>query len=162
MKIQSQTFYIAEDGDKFDSAEKCTAHENLVERIRKIMEPLKIPDDAAEKVSNHAGHWQHDIETVYAAREDILSICREQQKVAGNENLYPAFKHHGREVHPLSVVGRILDDIGGPLNDAWRRFAMIDPAGREWQQCFYAYTAGESERVGIPCLNPSTATHVAV
>lgn len=147
MKAIHITKYETSDGRQFDSPQDAESHETLTLRVREIMRPLDIPAAIQEKIDAHKGYYQHDIESVYAAREGILAICREEKM----DEHYPAFKHHGREVHPLSIVGRILDDHGGALNDGWRRFAKIDPQGREWQQCFYAYTQTPNDQ---PCLNP--------
>jgi hypothetical protein len=150
-KITVQQF-VADDGTVFDSESKAIAHESLQNRIKQVMLPLKIPADSTRLLDTHKGYWQHDLNAVYEAREGILQILREELEAAGHGDTYPALKNHGKDVHPLCIVGRIIDDRGGPLNDAWRQFCRIDPEGREWQQCYFAYTA--PEKPAIPRLNP--------
>jgi len=138
--------YIANDNSEWDTPEKAETRDFLIERVNGIMAPLFVSDAVQRNLEANKGYWQHDLDAVYAAREGIMQICRER----GYEGHYPCFKHHGREVHPLSVVGRILSETDEPLARAWNRFMRIDDQGREWQQCYLAYTATPTDAV---CLN---------
>jgi hypothetical protein len=128
--------YQTKDGRVFNTAEAARDHETLVARIEAIMAPL---GDTHPDVKDGKGWVQHDLETVNRAKDQIIHIGKEK-------GLFRAFDHIqralGRELHPFSLAGRILDDHGGPLAHAWARFGRIDEQGREHQQPFYAYTNG--------------------
>lgn len=144
--MKTTTKYIANDNSEWDTPEKAEARDLLIERVTAIMSPLDVPSAAQELLSANKGYWQHSVEAVDAAKEGILVICREQ----GMAKHYPCFNTPGATAHPLSIIGRILSDSSGPIPDAWARFGRIDPQGREWQQCFFAYTQTPIDGV---CLN---------
>ena len=136
------TIYRANDGTQHKTAAACIAHEATVERIAAVMAPLELSLQSKSRVQSGEGWVQHSLDTVHQCREGILQICRD----AGYAKSYPAFNAHGREAHPLSIIGRILNDNGGPLDVAWSRFARIDEQGREHQQPYFAYTNGPDVR----------------
>ena len=141
--MKTVTKYQTTDGREWKSRDEAKKHEDLCLQVEEAMKPL---GDIPEEVSRGKGWIQHDLETVWQAREDILVICREQ----GYAEHYPAFNTPGREAHPLSVIGRVLNDNGGPLNSAWNRFMCIDPQGREHQQPYFAYGNGpDSDHVCV-------------
>lgn len=136
--MKAVTRYKTNDGSLFDDEDKAIAHEALCDKIDAVMAPLPpVP----EEVERGKGWAQHDPEKVLTARDGILDICREQKL----DEHYPVFKNRGRDVHPMSVVGRILDDVGGPLNRAWSRFCRIDDQGREHQQPYFAINKPDSD-----------------
>jgi hypothetical protein len=143
------TKFKTHDGVEFDTEEKAAAHEHLCQQVRAAMIPLDIPAPLLKRVRDGEGWYQHDIETVYAVREAILALARPRYAKS-----YLVFNAHGRTVHPLSSIGRILSDCdrSDPIGKAWSRFASIDATGREHQQCYFAYTAGPS--TDHVCLNP--------
>jgi hypothetical protein len=127
--------YKTIDGKIFRDPDEATRHERLFKRIQLAMEPLgQIP----EGVRDGKGWLQHDLEVVNAAKDMVIQICVDE----GYANHYPVFNNKGRDIHPCSIVGRILDDCDGPLSDAWSRFRKIDIDGREHQQPFFAYGGG--------------------
>lgn len=129
------TKYQSTDGSEWDDPAKASQRDALCSLVDAAMAPLgSVP----KEVEDGKGWLQHDIEVVHQAMDDILEICRGE----GYDKSFPVFKHRGRECHPRSVIGRILDDNGGPLARAWSRFNRIDEQGREHQQSYYAYTAG--------------------
>ena len=147
--MQILTKYRAEDGSEYETEAACLERDALMQRVAASMQPLQIPSKGMQEgVDRGKGWYQHNPETVVACRDAILVLCCAAKM---NEH-YPVFNSRGPAVHPLSIIGRILDDYGGPLNKAWCRFCRIDPLGREHQQCYFAYTAGpEPQHV---CLNP--------
>jgi hypothetical protein len=149
--MKAITKYQSIDGSEFDTEQKAEARDALCVRVNVAMLAL---GDTPQDVQNGKGWLQHDLETVNLAKDAILDICRAE----GFAKNFTAFKSAGRECHSLSIIGRILDDCGGPLNEAWNRFARIDTQGREHQQCYYAYTNGPSpEQV---CVESRLSTHV--
>lgn len=133
--MKTITKYQSLDGSEWTFPNKAAARDALCLKVDAAMLPL---GDVPQGVKDGKGWLQHDLETVNQAKDAIMEICRAE----GFAEHFPAFKHPGRECHPLSVIGRILDDNGGPLNKAWGRFGCIDAQGREHQQPFYAYTNG--------------------
>ena len=107
----------------------------LCAKVDAVMAPL---GDVPQHVKDGKGWLQHNLETVNKAKDGILDLCRD----AGLDDDFPAFRNKGRDCHPLSIIGRILNDRGGPLDKAWNRFCRIDTQGREHQQPFFAYTNG--------------------
>jgi hypothetical protein len=129
------TKYKANDGSEWTDINDALKRDELCDSVNEVMHPLgRVP----KAVEDGKGWLQHDLETVLRAKDGIFQICREE----GLNKNFQIFDNPGREVHPMSIAGRILDDIGGPLNYAWARFCRIDDKGREHQQCYYAYTAG--------------------
>lgn len=114
--METITKFKALDGSEWNSEEDCRKRDCLHLACELAMKPL---GDVPKAVSSG-------------------EVCRAQ----GMADSFPVFLHPGRMIHPLSGVGRILDDYGGPLNKAWCRFCRIDEHGREHQQCYYAYTNG--------------------
>jgi hypothetical protein len=129
------TKYKSTDGSEWDTEAVCVERDELCAQVNEAMAPL---GDVPEGVNAGKGWLQHDPETVLQAKDAILEICREDKYLSS----LPAFSGPGRACHPLSIIGRILDDCGGPLGTAWNRFCRIDSQGREHQQCYYAYTSG--------------------
>lgn len=127
------------DGQQFDTLSAAEDYEALQALCAEAMQPLgDVPDD----VKNGKGWVQHDLETVNCCKDAILELCRRQRY----DIHYPAFRSAGRACHPLSIIGRVLNDSGGPLDKAWSRFSRIDAKGREHQQCYFAYTGGPDSR----------------
>ncbi len=129
------TKFKSNDGEEWLTKGQAIERDRLDAKVKKAMKPL---GDIPEGVSDGKGWLQHNLETVKKAKDDILDICRDE----GMDKSFPAFKSKGRDCHPLSIIGRILDDNGGPLNHAWSRFCRIDEKGREHQQPYFAYTSG--------------------
>jgi hypothetical protein len=52
---------------------------------------------------------------------------------------YPMWKEFDADaVHPFSIVGRVLDDCGGPICVAWNRLGCYDfDKGRQYDQPYY-------------------------
>lgn len=133
--MKAVTRYQCSDGSEWAKIGNAQDREALCERVKAAMLPL---GEVPQGVLDGQGWLQHDLETVNQVKDRILDICREEKL----HEHYKAFTHPGRDIHPVSIVGRILDDGGGPLSTAWNRFCRIDPQGREHQQPYYAYTSG--------------------
>lgn len=133
--MQSVIKFKADDGSEWSTEVAALKRDRLCARINQAMRPL----GPANPLMRAGKGWvQHDLETVNRCKDAIVEICLEE----GLGKSFPVFNNKGRNIHPLSVAGRILDDYGGPLNEAWNRFCRIDPKGREHQQCYFAYTGG--------------------
>ena len=138
--METITRFKADDGAVFDTAEKCIEHENLTKFIQGIML------DLGKRNNSSAGWVQHDPATVIRCRVAIIELCREM----GMGKAYPVFNHEpASEIHPMSAVGRILDDTGGPTNAAWRRFSSIDEQGREHNQPYFAINGPDEDHACV-------------
>lgn len=133
--MKTVTRYQSTDGELHDTAEAAEKRDALISKCAQAMAPL---GDTPKAVKEGKGWVQHRPETVVACRDAILELCCQE----GFAKTWPVFFHRGPEVHPRSIIGRILDDNGGLLAHAWNRFNRIDEAGREHQQSYFAYTAG--------------------
>lgn len=121
------TKYRTTDGTEFPTEQGAERHEALCQAIAEVMRPL-----GASRELRADDYVQHDPAAVIKARVGILALAAERAD-------YPIFRHQPpEEVHPNSAAGRILDDVGGPLRDAWFRFRCTDEFGREWQQPYFA------------------------
>lgn len=127
--------YQANDGSEWADKHEAEKRDALCHRVDVAMSPL---GDTPRAVKDGKGWLQHNLETVNVAKDSILDICRAE----GMAEHFPVFRNRGRDCHPLSAVGRILDDNDDPLSHAWSRFARIDEQGREHEQPFYAYNNG--------------------
>jgi hypothetical protein len=143
MKIAAT--YIANDGSRFDSEEACKEHETLVDKISKIMSPLgekgKIGTDE---------YIQHDLEVCFRVKDALYDLAKRTLNPKNNST-YLALKHNtnNREIHPLSVIGRILDDSSSVLSRANNRLMSIDwETGREYQQPYFAMNNRKCEAEG--------------
>jgi len=107
--------YKATDGSEWKSASEAIHRDRLHAACLEAMLPL---GDVPEQVKKGKGWVQHDLEVVKQCKDQIIELCREE----GFDKSWDTFKNRGRDIHLLSIVGRILDDHGGPLNTAWIRF----------------------------------------
>ena len=133
--MKTITKYQSIDGAEWTDPENAKSRDALCEKVDSAMLDL---GNVPQAVKDGKGWLQHDLETVNRAKDAILEICRSE----GYAKSFEVFKSKGRECQALSVIGRILDADGGPLNKAWDRFKRTDQMGREHQQCFYADTNG--------------------
>lgn len=148
--MKTITKFVANDGSEWKSESGAIQRDALIIAVNEAMRPLEMSEAYRKAIEAGDGWYQHDLLSVHSAREAILALARPIYA-----QHYPAFNTHGSEVHPLSIIGRILDDGDrNPISDAWRRFANIDETGREFQQCYYAYGAGRGSSHAGKQLNP--------
>lgn len=125
--------YQAKDGARFNTEHEAVERDSMADLVSDIMAPL---GEVPEAVRNGKGWLQHNPETVLVAKEMLFNLFRD----SGYFDSFPEIKKwNGREVHPSSFVGRIIDDGDeSPMTRAWHRLGFIDVFGREHQQPFYA------------------------
>ncbi len=142
------TKFKADDGSEFDTIEAASKRDLLHYQCKEAMKPLR-------EINVSSRHfYQHDPEVVNQCKDRILDICRAE----GFAKNFQVFNNAGRNCHPLSIIGRILNDNGGPLDVAWSRFGRIAPDGKEYDQPYFAYNCKESEREGFICINKAEVT----
>lgn len=127
--------YIANDGTHFDNEKDAKERDDIVRQVDAAMHPLgKIATLSSDEFI------QHDRYDCMAVKRDVFNLAK---KLYGTG--FACFSHDADDVHPLSVVGRILDDCGGPLSKAWSRLARINWENyREYQQVYYAMHPNEA------------------
>jgi hypothetical protein len=138
MHTEQVTDYIALDGKRFRDREKCLAYEQELRAVNAIMDRLPKCDPGDGE------YFQHDKETLLDARRGLWAMILDKYGES-----YPEWKKwHADKVHPLSGVGRVLDDFGGnPIADAWRHLARINwELYREYQQPYYAINPGQATK----------------
>lgn len=137
--MQTITKYKANDGSEWDDIQKALKRDNLLAAVNEVMAPL---GDFPKQVIDGEGWLQHDPNIVTTAKQGILDLCKPDFA-----DSFPQFNHPAADVHPLSIIGRILDDChDDPRSRAWNRFCRIDVHGREHQQPYFAYTAGPTSK----------------
>lgn len=137
--MQIITKFKANDGSEHATEEAAIKRDSLVFRVNGAMNPLGA---TPMFVRQGKGWLQHDPEIVLLCRDAIVEICRTE----GLDKHYPVLKNAGREIHFMSIAGRILDDFGGPLAKAWARLCCIDEKGCEHQQPYFALNGPAPEQ----------------
>ena len=139
MKSITETVFIADDGSRFKSAEACEAYE--IEN-RKLADIFKgIPE------------WPKEDGTFIQGPLNLMINARRVLWAEVQNKYGETYKHwlqwRADDVHPLSMVGRILDDNPeDPLSRAWRRMATWDlENGRIYDQPYFVTHAGEAKEV---------------
>jgi hypothetical protein len=65
---------------------------------------------------------------------------------------YPVWKQwKADEVHPASVIGRVMSGSDGPLAKAWNRLSFYNfDLGREYNQPYFANNPSEATKEKTP------------
>jgi hypothetical protein len=123
------TQYKAFDGTVFTNQKDCLDYEVEFDKVKAILQ--RIP---SVKVQGQ-NYVQFDKNFLLQIKRDLFNIVLEYYG-----DSYPKWrKFNPDEVHPLSVVGRILDDCGGPINNAWSKLSFFNfELGRKYEQPYYA------------------------
>lgn len=138
------TRYQADDGTVFDTEEKAIKHDTKSLSIKKIYKLLKpIPEDDGCKFANGAGYVQQDPLAVQEFKRQIMLMG------AVHHAKMAEWAKNPIEVHPQSIVGRILCDCDSLLYAAWSRVMCTDEKGREWGQPYYASNPDKAEQFEI-------------
>jgi len=136
--LRTITKYQANDGSEYNNAAAAYARDLLLVETETVMSQLgEIPED----VKSGKGWLQHKINNVNRCRKAILKLC-----IFYLPDYSDIF--HGNPGRN-SYVGRILDDNGGPLCDAWNRLCCIDDHAREHQQQYFANNGPEPDHMCI-------------
>lgn len=129
MKSEQVTRYTARDGAVFYDPRKADEYERELDQIEPIMSRLPANEVPGGK------YIQHDPATLRSIKADLFKLV-----VRKHGESFPEWKKwKADEVHPLSIVGRVLDDCGGPLSHAWSKLARFNfNLGREYEQPYFA------------------------
>jgi hypothetical protein len=128
--MKTITMYEASSGARFNTAEQCREHENLIVALDEAMLPL-----GPERKIDSEQYFQHDKELALQAKRNVMAIVR---GLFGIEE-YPAMAANSDEIHPRCIIGRVIDDSGPPpLNRAWGRLSRINWENfREYEQPYF-------------------------
>jgi hypothetical protein len=125
--------YEAVDGTKFHDRAQCERYEADLRRIAHI----KIPNSKLD----HGKYKQHDVESLLAIKRALWTAVLEKYGERWPE--WRGWK--ADDVHPMSVVGRCLDDCSGPIERAWAQLARFNfLLGREYDQPYFALNPNEA------------------
>jgi hypothetical protein len=133
------TRFKTADGTEFANESDAIEHEALSLRCERALEST-----IGKRRKIDCKHYvQHDIKIALQAKRLMLEIICEKHGDA-----YPVLKTDADQVHPRSFVGRLADDIGGPIGKAWGRLCCIDfDNGREYEQPFFALNPDKAPTV---------------
>lgn len=126
------TQYESNDGSIWSTEVEATKRDALLSAIADAMAPMgQRPND--RQFSDGRSYVQHAPEAVLQTKRKLVAIARKEHSwwFDDHPNINPD------DVHPMGIVGRILSDNPGPLNDAWYRLTCTDSQGREWRQTYY-------------------------
>lgn len=123
------TRYQANDGTEFHAGDAAARHDALIVECADAIAPLGPRFDG---FSGGNGYVQHDLDAFVEAKRALLALLARAYPSHGYDKL------DAKDVHPMSSVGRMASEAGGPLAKAWGRLGCIDAAAREWEQPYYA------------------------
>lgn len=127
------TLYKSESGREFSTKKEALEEDDLYYRVKLVMDSVPEPPEDA--------HVRIPVDKNLARdyKRKIILICREK---------FPDWKELKHEpiddIHPFSIIGGILDDFGGPLNDAWKWLRNYHD-GFLYEQPYYALNSKEWE-----------------
>lgn len=139
--MKEVTRYQADDGKVFDTADKAIAHDAKVLSIKSAYKLLKdTPKNDGCDFANGGGYVQQDPVKVQEFKRQIMLMgATHHAKMA-------EWARNPQEVHPQSIVGRILSDCDSLLYSAWNRVMCMDDKFREWGQPYYAINPHKGEQ----------------
>jgi hypothetical protein len=145
--MRPMTIYVADDGSRWDDAEKAQQRDMLHAACQEIL--LMMPP----RPGTVDGYIQHDRETVMRVKLRTLQLAQREldpcNRTAWFKDLDKVSMSAG------GLMARIISEAGGPLNKVWWRLNCIDAHMREWEQPYFALHPSEGKQV---CLNPIEET----
>ncbi len=140
--MKTITKFVADDGSEHQDAAACIKRDELVAAVRGIMLLLgDLPKDDHSNFANGGGYIQHNPATVLAVRK---ALCEEAKAYTSHRWVQETID--GGWSVSAGWAGRMLGEIGGPLERAWNRIMCITKDGREYGQPYYALHPHESTR----------------
>lgn len=123
------TVYESTDGSRWDKREDAEKRDALNHAVTMIEMCLPaIPNDCDTRIA--VDPTARDL-----AKKALVELCRIEHPEQD------IFKHDPLIIHPMSFAGRFLNEVGGPLDRAWRWFCC-ERDGWLYQQPFYALNPG--------------------
>lgn len=132
------TEYVTSDGSVFRKSDEAEAYEKEWEAVEQIMRRIPRTDLKDGEYVTHSPEFLRDI------RRCLWTLVIEKFK--DDMSLRHWRESNPDEVHPLSIVGRILGDCGGPLSKAWNQLSRFCFAsGREFDQPYFVEHQSEAK-----------------
>lgn len=127
--MKAITLYQAVDGSNWPTEAEALERDALCSHVDAAMALLKPrPKDVA--FDNGGSFVQQEAERWLAAKQRIVDLSA---AVTGHK----VFDNIAEDIHPQSIAGYILSEVGGPLNAGWYRISCIDDQLREWGQPYF-------------------------
>lgn len=128
--------FTTSDGSKFLDRQRAESYEAEWQSVKPILD--QIPQV-------NLGHGQFKsvpAEVLQKIRRDLWPVV-----VARYGSSWPKWREwQADEVHPMSIVGRVLSDCGGPIADCWNRLMVFDfERGRIYDQPYFVSHPNEAE-----------------
>ena len=136
MKIEQITQYVAEDGKIFLDRESCLLYEKQYFAVKNIMKDFpSIPKGDGEFIEVNKF-------LLFRIRRALWILVLDEYGDG-----YPHWKKwDADEIHPYSVVGRVLSDSDSPVANAWNKLGYCDfERGRIYQQPYYVTHPNEAK-----------------
>jgi len=134
--------YQAKDGREFSDESSCAKHEQLLDKVEYILDRY-LGRKQHPSVESNKGYFQHEASSVKAAWKETIELARPLFKSFNWANA------SSEEIHPMGVIGRIIDDSNSPIGKLHYRFMCIDDKYREWQQPYFAINPDKCPQVKI-------------
>jgi hypothetical protein len=133
--MEKVIYYRASDGKDFFHKADCEHYEKILADlapILKIMPPCNL----------NCGKYRNVDKTLL--QQIRYKLWMVVLKYYGES--YPEWKTWNvNTINPFSIVGRVLDDCGGPINTAWHRLMCYDfDKGRQYDQPYYVNHPNEA------------------
>lgn len=138
------TQYKTIDGAIFDTEEAAHKHEILVAAIEKAVKPL---GKRLEYHKSQEGWVWHKKENVEKAKLDLLKLIRPLAK--NFPELLEDIDKNPLSIHPMSFIGRLLDDNDTPIKKGWGRLQCIDDLYREHNQPYFALNGPDKDMICV-------------
>lgn len=136
MRHENRTIFIADDGTEFGDLNSCLKYEAESMAVNAIFKGIP------EWPSKHGSFITVSRTLLLTARRALWALVLEKY---GEQ--CPKWKEwDADEVHPRSIVGRMLDDCGrGPIEKAWSKMSAWDfEKGRIYDQPYFVEHCGEA------------------
>ena len=140
MKTIQVTEYIANDGRIFREVDKCLAYETELRAVVTIMREFPKAPKA------NGAYIEFDAERLRQFKRLLWALI-----VVKYGDSWPKWrKWDADDVHPSSIVGRVLSDASNyPLERAWNRFLSCDfDLGRVYDQPYFVSHPNEAKLSG--------------
>ena len=143
--MKTITVYEAEDGRRFDDAQKCERYDRALAAARQAESKLNGHPQGADS-TNGSGYVQQDAEVVKSVKNDLVRIAAgyHDPELFGSVLNTPT-----EQIHPRGYFARMLDESESPVQDSWWRIGCIDDKFREWGQWYYAINSGTGKDVAL-------------
>ena len=135
MPVEVIEAYKTTDGSRFFDRQFAERHDEEYHLVKPVADLLPKTD------LKHGTYKQHDSANLRAIKRKVWELV-----LAKHKDSYPRWADwDADEVHPCSVVSRVLDG-DGPLCQLWNRLSRFNfELGREYDQPYFALHPSEAK-----------------